>query len=62
MRTKWIVISLVLLFVAGCVESVDPVTGDKISQLDPNAAVFFDNLAEGAKVVETAGSALSYCR
>jgi len=59
MRMKWFVICLVLLFVAGCVESIDPVTGEKLVQLDPNTVVFIDKLAEGARVAEIGGGALS---
>jgi len=62
MRAKWIVIVMIMmivLFVAGCVESTNPATGAKLYQLDPNTAAFLDKVAEGANVAEIGGNALS---
>lgn len=51
MFRKWIlfmIVSAVLLFVSGCLMRIDPITGERTYQIDPNAIPAYEETAEAA--------------
>ncbi len=47
------------LFVAGCIDTVDPVTGEQLIRVEPNTAKLLDNIAYVAEAAQPTGGALA---